>query len=146
MNKITDDRDGIQWNIQGGDFNLDGVFSISDLWSGFKWLYFYIGDWLHFHILYTLPSWFSQFLELDVTYYSGWLSGVTSLFIWLIALGIFTNLYETLNKGKYNNDRTMINVRIKQLEESIKLRKPLGYDVDELVTELMELMAQRSMW
>jgi len=84
FSSISDDRDGRKWNISGGDFNFDGKFSITDLWVGFTWIFFYLGDWIHFHMLYTFPFGFSQFLELDVTFYSGWLSGITSLYIYLI--------------------------------------------------------------
>lgn len=181
-NSTNDDRDGKKWSISGGDFNLDGKFSISDLWVGFIWIFFYLGDWIHFHMLYTLPFGFSQFLELDNTFYGGWLSGITSLFIWLYAFAILINMQEdkqpstsesnqileiddpqqstfepnetleietqpsstsesneTLDIEKYINNRSKRKERMKELEQMIKLKEPLGYEVDEYLIELLTL-------
>lgn len=165
-NSTNDDRDGKKWSISGGDFNLDGKFSISDLWVGFIWIFFYLGDWIHFHILYTFPFGFSQFLELDNTFYGGWLSGITSLFIWLYAFAILINMQEekqqstsesnetleietqppstsesneTLDIEKYINNRSKRKERIKELEQMIKLKEPLGYEVDLYLIELLTL-------
>lgn len=93
-----DDRNSKMWNIKEGDFNLDGKFTIRDLWSGFLWTYFYIGDWIHFHFLHTFPQGFSDFLELDESYYGGWLSGITSFLIWIIIIGKIGRLIEKLIK------------------------------------------------
>jgi tetratricopeptide (TPR) repeat protein len=88
----SDDRNSGKWKVADGDFNNDGKFTIKDIWSGLKWIFFYLGDLIHFQFLYTLPTGFSDFLELDESYYGGWLSGITSFFCWSFILGVILEL------------------------------------------------------
>jgi hypothetical protein len=44
--------------------------------------------------------------------------------------------------GLLKQDRAVIKSKIKRLEETIKLKEPLGYDVDEFIAELLELRSK----
>jgi len=60
------------------DMNLDGSFTISDVWLWFKWLYFYPGDGLVYLFLNKTPS-IADFFEMTTSSYGGVFSGVVSL-------------------------------------------------------------------
>ena len=66
------------------DMNCDGVFTISDVFHWFEWVFFLPADGL----LWALMEWQSvaTFLEVTPAAYSGWFSGIVSAFIWLIAM------------------------------------------------------------
>lgn len=88
-----DNRNDKRWKISNGDFNLDGSFTYRDIWSGFKWCFFYIGDFIIFHSLYSLPSGFSEFFELGSDSYGGWLSAIISMLFFGLILS-FMNRYQ----------------------------------------------------
>lgn len=72
---------GRQWALVW-DMNYDGVFSISDVWLWFKWLYFYPGD-LVMYVILQAPK-LATFLEMTSDSFFGVASGVISGFVWLL--------------------------------------------------------------
>lgn len=71
-----------QW---AGDFNRDGVISVSDVWLGFQWIFFAPGDALILIIMRFWPS-IAIFFEMNIDTLSGFWSGAMSVPVWLLAL------------------------------------------------------------
>ena len=63
------------------DMNADGVFTISDLWEWFKWLYFAPGD---LAAIFLMNTSLGNFLEVNFNTLSGVSSGIFSFFAWLV--------------------------------------------------------------
>jgi len=68
------------------DLTGDGLFTISDVWAWFKWVYYAPGDLIAILLLDTSLG---NFLELSSDSLSGLGSGVASLLLWLLLLGFF---------------------------------------------------------
>lgn len=77
--------DSDRWQFSR-DMNRDGVFTISDIWLWFQWIFFLPGDAL---LAATMSNqWLATFLEITPLNYGGWLSGIVSAIAWVILLGI----------------------------------------------------------
>lgn len=64
------------------DIDQNGFITVSDFWLHFKWLYFYPGD-VTILICMTVFEPIGNFLELNFSFYGGFLSGLVSFFGWL---------------------------------------------------------------
>ena len=74
------------------DMNRDGVFTISDIWAWFKFVYFAPGD-VVIGVLYGTAI--GRFLEINPGSISGVGSGVLSFFIWIFVWMIFASALES---------------------------------------------------
>lgn len=75
------------------DMNADGSVTISDVLLWLKWLYFMPGDCV---IAILGPTAIGRFLELTTSSYGSWGSGMVSLFLWTIILGIAISIRDDL--------------------------------------------------
>ena len=76
--------DSRQWSFIA-DMNYSGSITIYDVWSWFKWLYFYPGDGFVYFLVNKFPG-IGQFFEITYSSYGGVLSGVVSFFVWIIII------------------------------------------------------------
>ncbi len=65
-----------QWSFVG-DMNNSGSITISDSVLWFKWLFFYVGDFVMYIVMQYFPS-IAKFLEINPDNYGGLLSGIIS--------------------------------------------------------------------
>jgi hypothetical protein len=81
------------------DMNFDGLITFSDVWTWFKWLFFYPGDLILLTVITVFPE-LAQVFELGPDNYGGRLSGLISgvawIFIFLVVYGAWTLITETL--------------------------------------------------
>ena len=85
------------------DMNVDGVFTISDvvLWldpfltDWALWVFFLPGNSVIWSMLKHSPREVT-FFELDTGFYSGWISGAFSVFVWLVGYSVLSGFFEYL--------------------------------------------------
>jgi len=85
------------WSF-AADMNGDGGVTISDVSLWFQWLFFYPGDAFFYNVMLYLPK-VTQFFELTVSSYGGWVSGVISYILWIITMGVVGSIYKFLDQN-----------------------------------------------
>lgn len=83
------------------DMNLDGSFTITDIWLLFKSLYFYPGDYLLNSIINTN---FGKFFEISINDYGGFASGLISFFSWLFLVFLPLGLLESFRESEFYSE------------------------------------------
>jgi hypothetical protein len=68
---------------RGSDFNLDQVFTISDIWLAAGWLFHFPGD---LAIAALLNAGFGTFLEMTTASFGGVFSGIVSFMVYMLLL------------------------------------------------------------
>jgi len=66
------------------DLTGDGQFTISDIWHWLGWLFHCPGDGAIYLFVHHASSW-ARFLEISLSDYGGFLSGLLSVFAWMLA-------------------------------------------------------------
>jgi len=78
--------------------NMDGLITITDVWSWFKWLSFYPGDYL---VSLIGPTAIGRFFEMSSASYGGGLSFLVSAVVWLgLGIGVADLLNPEKRKAK----------------------------------------------
>jgi hypothetical protein len=101
------------------DANLDGVFSISDIWIIVGQVFFLPGDSFTYLIMRDLPK-VASFLEYSPDDYHGFLSGILSAFTWFVLLVVLAASDLGIKQYREQRDAEARQIR----------RKELGYDDD----------------
>ncbi len=76
------------------DMNIDGTFTISDIYLFLKSLYFYPGDYL---IRFLSNNDVGKFLEISIQDYGGFMSGFFSFFAWAYFLFLLYALFKEVS-------------------------------------------------